>query len=109
MAAPRLRVLLIDDDRVDRMSIVRHVKAQDLPYDVQEAGSLAEAIRRIREATFDVVLVDYMLGDGSGLEVLKELGNTPAIVLSGEGHEQIAVQAMRQGAFACLITGVGRN
>jgi PAS domain S-box-containing protein len=76
---------------------------------VQEAGSLAEAIRRIREATFDVALVDYMLGDGSGLELLKELGKIPAIVLSGEGNEQIAVQAMRQGAYDYLIKDVERN
>jgi PAS domain S-box-containing protein len=104
----RQRVLLIDDDKVDRMSIVRHIKAQGLPYDVQEAGSLAEATIKLRKSTFDVVLLDYMLGDGSGLELLKEIGKTPAIVLTGAGNEQIAVQAMREGAYDYLIKDVDR-
>jgi PAS domain S-box-containing protein len=105
---PRQRILLIDDDRVDRMSIMRHVKTQGLPYDVQEAGSLVEAFRHLRESTFDVVLLDYMLGDGSGLELLKEMGKTPAIVLTGAGNEQVAVQAMREGAYDYLIKDVDR-
>jgi PAS domain S-box-containing protein len=106
MSDPQLRILLIDDDRVDRTAIVRQFKTHGLPYDVTQARSVAEALRHVRDGAFDVVLLDYMLGDGNGLELLQQLGRTPAIVLSGAGNEQIAVRAMREGACDYLIKDV---
>jgi len=109
MSDERIRILLVDGDRVDRMAVVRHVSAQELPYDVQEAESLAEARRRVAESTFEVVLLDCLLGDGNGLELLTEFRNTPAIVLTGTGNEEVAASAMRLGAYDYLIKDTDRK
>ncbi|HYW79282.1 MAG TPA: histidine kinase dimerization/phospho-acceptor domain-containing protein, partial [Thermoguttaceae bacterium] len=103
MTDERIRILLIDDDRVDRMAVVRHIKKHDLPYDLRQADSLAGAEQCLADSVFDIVLVDYRLGDGTGLELLGELDDTPAVLLTGEGNEEVAVQAIRQGAYDYLI------
>jgi len=109
MSEQRLRILLIDDDRVDRMAVRRHVKAGVHPFDVTEAGSCAEGAARLAESTYDAVLLDYLLGDGTGLDLLPQLGNTPAVFLTGEGNEEVAVEAMRLGAYDYLIKDHDRN
>ena len=73
-----LRVLVVDDDRVDRMALEDAVGRQHLPYDVAMAASVQEAIERLGETDYDVVLLDFRLTDGTGLDVLDHLGGTPA-------------------------------
>jgi two-component system response regulator YesN len=64
----RRRVLIVDDERVLRDGLREHLS---LDHDVETAGSVAEAIRRLRGDTgFDVVVCDVQLPDGSGLDVL---------------------------------------
>lgn len=101
--AATVRVLLVEDDRVDRMAIERHVLRQGLPYEVESARSGGEAVQKLREHAFDLVLVDYMLGDMTGLELLPELRGTPAIFISGLGNEEVAVRALHQGAYDYLV------
>jgi PAS domain S-box-containing protein len=101
--AATVRVLLVEDDRVDRMAIERHVLRQGLPYEVESARSGAEALHKLKEHAFDLVLVDYMLGDMTGLELLPELRGTPAIFISGMGNEEVAVRALHQGAYDYLV------
>ena len=98
-----VRLLLVEDDRVDRMALERHVLRQGLPYEIDAAESGAEAIRRLREGRYDAVLLDYMLGDMTGLELLAELGGVPAVFITGMGNEEIAVSALRQGAYEYLV------
>ncbi len=109
MSEQRLRILLIDDDRVDRMAVQRHIKACALPFDLTQVGSCTEGAQRLAESTYDAVLLDYLLGDGTGLELLPQLGDTPAVFLTGEGNEEVAVEAMRLGAYDYLIKDHDRN
>lgn len=62
--AERLRVLVVEDERVDRMAFERFVNQEGLPYDYKLASSLAEANKIVsqEEKRFDLVLVDYQWG-----------------------------------------------
>jgi diguanylate cyclase (GGDEF)-like protein/PAS domain S-box-containing protein len=93
-----LRLLVIEDDQVDRMAFERYVSREDLPYDCSYAASLAEARLQLLDKVFDVVLTDYHLGDGYGLEVLDLVRDAPVVVITGAGDEEVAVEAMRRGA-----------
>lgn len=97
-----LRILIIDDDDVDRLSIRRALTKADLHPDVSEAGSYADAIALITQTPFDCVFLDYCLPDGDGLTLVQNLRrmgvNSPLIVLTGQGDEQIAVDLMKAGA-----------
>lgn len=68
MLAEPIRVLLVDDDNIDRESVLRFVRECQLPYEMHPAGSKKEAAAILAALTFDVVLLDFELGDGSGLD-----------------------------------------
>ena len=99
----RTRILLVEDDKVDRMAFERFVKREGLPYDCATAGSVAEARDVLGGARFDAVLIDYLLGDGTAFDLLGEIKDSPAIVITGSGDEEIAVQAMKAGAYDYLV------
>ncbi|MCP4663519.1 MAG: response regulator [bacterium] len=99
-----IRVLIVDDDEIDRQGVTRYVEKTGLPYALRTAGSKAEALELLRDAdSYDVVLLDYELGDGTGLELLSSVGTTPAVIITGNGSEQIAAEAMRRGAYDYLV------
>lgn len=105
-AAPRierpLRVLVVDDDKVDRINARRSLRAASLQVDVAEAESCAAARDMLASGGFDCVFLDYLLPDGNGLDVVREVRacgvRTPVVVLTGQGDEQVAVELMKAGA-----------
>ncbi len=99
----RLRILLVEDDEVDQKAFIRHVRNENLPYDYHVAGSLSEARNLLKENTYDLVISDYFLGDGTGFDLIGELGDTPLVFATGTGDEEIAVKAMKSGAYDYLI------
>ena len=60
-----INILLIEDDLIDRMAFKRFVEAEKLPFDYAEAGSVSEARKILDAASFDIVISDYLLGDGT--------------------------------------------
>ena len=97
-----LSLLLVEDDTVDRMAFKRYLKKEGLPYQCTFATCLAEALDCLDSASFDVILTDYHLGDGDGLEVIARAEDTPVVVITGAGDEEVAVEAMRRGAVDYL-------
>ena len=94
------RILVLDDNEAIRTSVAMYLG--DAGYGVQEASSLGAAMRALDGAPFDAAVVDYMLPDGTALDLLarlKETGNAlPIIMLTGHGSIDLAVRAIRAGA-----------
>lgn len=109
MSQDRIRVLLVDDDEIDRESMIRFIRDCQLPYDLCSATSIKEARSILATNHFDIVLVDFELSDGSGLDLLGEMGTTPGVVITGCGSEEIAVEAMRLGARDYVIKDTDRS
>ncbi|MCD4677408.1 MAG: PAS domain S-box protein, partial [Desulfobacula sp.] len=99
----KIRLLLVEDDKVDQMAFERYVKNNKLPYDYTIAGSIAEAEKIIKSNSFDIIISDYMLGDGVSFELFDQFKNLPVIVTTGTGNEEVAVKAMKLGACDYLI------
>ncbi len=98
-----LRVLIIDDDNVDRLSIKRALRGvRDYLFDIDEVNSAQTAEITLGRDHYDIIFLDYLLPDGDGLSVLvKARSNnidTPVIVLTGQGDERLAVDLMQSGA-----------
>lgn len=102
-------VLLVDDDLVDCLAVARLIAEVGLPYRLTTAHSLAEARSCTAAANFDVAILDYQLGDGSGLDLLAELADTPTIILTGAGSEQLAAEALRLRASHYMVKDPGRG
>lgn len=100
----QLRILVVDDDRVDRMTVQRALRAAPLLAHVVvlEATTVAEAREVLARAKVDCVLLDFQLPGTSGLELLESIREThrslPVVMLTGQGDQQTAVDAMRAGA-----------
>jgi PAS domain S-box-containing protein len=109
MSENKLRILLVDDDQVDRLAFLRHVERQALPYECKTAGSVAEARAIPRSEKFDVIILDHNLTDGTGFDLLPDFTETPVIFLTGSESPEIAVRAMKAGAADYLLKDHDRN
>ena len=104
-------VLIIDDCFEDRQAYCRYLsKAVISKYKIFEAESGEEGLEKLATMQPDLILLDYMLPDIDGLELIGELEATvgeipPIIMLTGQGSEKIAVEAMKMGVKDYLIKG----
>lgn len=105
----KIRVLLVEDDRVDQMAFKRFVDEKNLSYDYVIAGSVAAAKDILASEKFDVIIVDYFLGDGTGFDVIANGEGTPIIFVTVADDAETAMQAMNLGAYDYLIKDTERN
>lgn len=107
MTTNPLRLLVIDDDEVDRQTIRRMVERSDLQCEVTMRDDAPGGLQSLMAGGFDIVLLDYMLPRGNGLEILKKIQtekiDTPVVILSGQADQRVAVDLMRHGAADYLI------
>jgi len=98
------KILIVDDD--PEFGLVAQNLVELEGHATALAASGAEAVRRCREERFDAVLLDLMLGDTSGLAVLRELRalapDLPVIVVTAHGSMESAAEAERAAAFDYL-------
>lgn len=103
----RLRILIVDDDPLDRAALARALKRDALKYDtiaadLVEAQTLSAAREALAREEFSCIFLDYGLPDGSGLELLIEIRDrdlhTPVIVLTGQRDEGAMMALMQAGA-----------
>jgi DNA-binding NtrC family response regulator len=97
---PRGRILVIDDEPDIRESLEALLSGEN--YQVELAANATEGLRRLEITTYDLVLLDLMMPDKSGMQVLEELRardrETPVFMLTAYGSVEVAVQALKQGA-----------
>jgi DNA-binding NarL/FixJ family response regulator len=98
-----IHLLLVEDDRVDQMAFGRFVKAKGLNYACTMVGSKAEARKVVAQKTFDIIIADYILGDGTVFDLFEHFKDMPVIVTTGAGNEEVAVEVMKRGAYDYLI------
>jgi CheY-like chemotaxis protein len=104
MGGAVMRVLIIDDDE-DLRNLLAHYIRQEWPQaEVEEFDPLVREIPddKFPFGDYDLIILDYMLGRGDGLEWLqafkKRSDCPPVLFLTGAGNEIIAVRAMKAGA-----------
>src|SRR5580698_6086734 len=99
-------VLIVDDEAEIRESLESILKEED--YLVTTAATATEALTLLRDAAYDVVLLDIWLPDRDGLDTLNEIrqmeaSNVPeVIIISGHGTIEAAVRATKLGAYDFL-------
>src|SRR5687767_339643 len=97
-----MRILVVDDDQLDRLAVRRCLQQAGIAAEVDEAGSGAEAIGLIRPGSHDCVLLDYHIPGSDTAALLRSVtdkaGDLPVVILTGRGDEGIAVEFMKSGA-----------
>lgn len=97
-----IRILIADDHSILRAGLKTLLSELDDMEVAGEAGSGEETIRKVREAKWDVVLLDISMPDKSGVDTLKEIKRhhpeLPVLMLSMHPESQYAVNLLRAGA-----------
>lgn len=97
-----LKILVVDDDEVDRMSVRRALYNAGVLAVLSEVDTCSEAIKLVHANSYDCVFLDYRLPDGDGLTLISQLRaeniKVPLVVLTGQSDELIAVELMKAGA-----------
>ncbi|MDO8207242.1 MAG: response regulator [Gallionella sp.] len=116
MSKPKIHILIVEDDLVDRMAC-RRALAQDpnCKFVLSEAKTGHEGLQLAYQQKPDCVLLDYHLPDMNGLEFLAGLRNdpgeipVPVIMLTGTDNVSVAVEAMKCGAQDYLVKDANRQ
>src|SRR5271167_1291301 len=105
-----MRALIVDDEAYSREALRDLCEADESLNEVAVAGCGATAIKMIRAARPDLLLLDVELSDMTGFDVLRSLnlaGRPPVIMITA--HEQHAVEAFRIGAIDYLTKPVNAD
>src|SRR5580692_10994467 len=98
--AARGRILVIDDEPDIREGLEALLTGEN--YRVELAANATEGLKRLEQSTFDLVLLDLMMPDKSGMQVLEEIRardqETPVFMITAYGSIQVAVDALKRGA-----------
>jgi len=102
-----IRVLYVEDDPADRELTRRHVERYAVHLKLTAAATVAEGIERVRAGDLDIVLSDYRLPDGTGLDLLEAIMSEglpiPVVLVTGSGDPAIAVRLLKAGAADYLV------
>ncbi len=101
------QILIVEDEESHAELICRSFEdAGGRSYVVSVVGSLREARHSLDNAIPDLVVTDFLLPDGEGIELAQDsriAGLIPLIVMTSHGNEQTAVNAMRAGALDYVV------
>ncbi len=109
MANAQVKVLLVDDDEDDYIitrDLILRIAGR---YHLDWVNNYKDALDAIQRREHDIYLLDYRLGERTGLELLCESqqfnARAPMILLTGQGDQEVDMEAMKAGAADYLVKG----
>ncbi len=103
------RILLVDDDELFLELAMMELKSHAEHFSVQTTKSTSEALRLLERGEYDAVVSDHKMQGMDGLQFLEKLRRndieTPFIMVTGQGREEVAMRALNLGADSYLMKG----
>ena len=97
----KARILVIDDEAGIRRGCRRALEPEG--YQLDEANSYQEGLSRVQEGQYDLALLDVMLPDGRGIDLLQRIHEIDpemiCVIITGYATVELAIQAIKQGAY----------
>ncbi len=95
------RILVVDDEEILRMLIRETL--EDLEFDIDEAEDGEEALKKLKESTYDLMILDYMMPNLTGIEVIELLPqeikkSMPILMLTAKSQESDRQKVFDLGA-----------
>ena len=103
-----IRIFLVEDDEDDYI-ITRDLLLENRPndYELKWINNYEDALEGVKKDDYDIYIIDYRLGEMSGLDLLQEAKKcdckAPYILLTGQGDYEVDVEAMKKGAMDYLV------
>ncbi len=113
MQAPQPRILLVDDDAALLQALPRTLALRIAGIQTETCASAVEALQRIPQYDYDAIVSDIKMPGIDGLALLtmiKELRpETPTLLITGHGEHDLAIQALRRGAYDLIQKPIDRD
>ena len=107
----KIKALIIDDEEESRKSIIHHLKEEFPEIECDEIVAKIDFLNALEKSDFDVVITDYQVRWGNGIEILREIKKRnpfiPVIMFTSTGTEEVAVEAMKIGLDDYLVKSPG--
>ncbi|MFA5364773.1 MAG: PAS domain S-box protein [Candidatus Bathyarchaeia archaeon] len=99
---PLMITILHVDDSADFLATTKQILELENPFHIENALTVNDALHKLRQKKFDVIVSDYQLAGNDGLTFLSELresgDTTPFILFTGKSREEVAIKALNLGA-----------
>lgn len=107
----KLKVLLVEDD-LDQAELVKgSMRRFDPRFEIEIANTGESCLKKLSNNEYEAIILDYKLPVMNGLEILHKIDeheiDTPVVVVSGQGNEQVAVEALKNGAYDYIVKDTG--
>ncbi len=101
-------LILLVEDNIDHVILTKEsLKQSEVNFKVDAVTNLDECLEKLEQNSYDTILLDYSLPKGDGLALLDKINekhyHTPVIMVTGQGDETIAVEAMKKGASDYVV------
>ncbi len=107
----KIKVLLVDDEKEFIETLAERLKVRD--FKVETAFDGYEAVSKIKEQDFDVVVLDVLMPGMNGIETLREIKSIKPLVnvimLTGHATVETAIDGMKAGAYDYLMKPTDTN
>ena len=94
-------ILIVDDSAIDRQ-LMDGLLSKEADFDAWTAENASDALEQMRQGMIDIVVTDLQMPDGDGLSLVRSINetypDTPAILVTAHGSEEIASKALEEGA-----------
>ncbi|MCK5126168.1 MAG: response regulator [candidate division Zixibacteria bacterium] len=95
--------ILVVEDNPDHVEIVKRVFLNVPNFKINVVNSISSAFTLLTSHHYHLILTDYCLPDGSGLDLIEWARGVPVIVMTSQGDENTAVDALKRGAYDYLV------
>ena len=107
------RILIVDDDVALLEALPQALRLRMDGIEIDTAESAADALEAIRETDYDAIVTDIKMPGMDGLALLREIQEarpgTPTLLITGHGEHDLAVQALRGGAYDFVAKPIDRD
>ncbi|MDD5772273.1 MAG: diguanylate cyclase [bacterium] len=103
----KIKVLVVEDNQDHSFLVKRALEKTPEYFSVKIVDNVEKCLELIQKEEFNIIISDYKLPGFSGLQLLSQLKkkniDLPLVMLTGSGNEEIAVKAMKEGAYDYVI------
>ena len=107
------RILLVDDDVALLEALPQAILLRRKGVRIDTSETATDALERIKEVDYDAIVTDIKMPGMDGLALLEEIGKvrpgTPTLLITGHGEHDLAVQALRGGAYDFVAKPIDRD
>ncbi|MBF0275556.1 MAG: diguanylate cyclase [Nitrospinae bacterium] len=111
MEEKKIKILYVEDNPGQGYLLQKALENSDIAIDWVD--TYEKGLNKGQEDGYDLYVIDYVLGNFNGIDLINELNKqkkpSPSLILTASGNEEVAVQALKSGAYDYVIKDVDAN